>query len=254
MIYMRNIKGFTLVELMVALAISLVAILAATELYVGTRQTYRSQAMQSRLSEDGRFAQSMLQRIILQAGFRPSPADAISPGYITPVDATSFTVKFVSDGANVVNCDGGVVADATASKAVTSLTISGSGGVLSCGTTNWITSSGNGSVLKDFTVEYGVDTGPNTPKNYGCGSDIDTSTSQRDCVADEYDLVKAKANPGTIVALRLCFVLSTEDVDASVVKTANYPDCAVSAGGIANSKDDHKLYRTFRSTVLLRNR
>ena len=52
--------GFTLVELMVAIVISLVAVLAATEVYVSTRQTNRLQGMQSRLSEDGRFAVSML--------------------------------------------------------------------------------------------------------------------------------------------------------------------------------------------------
>lgn len=252
MIYMRNdSRGFTLVELMVALVIALVAMLAATELYMGTRQTYRIQAMQSRLSEDGRFAQSMLQRIILQAGFRPNPTDAIAVGYITPVDATSFKVKFTGDGINTVNCDGAAVANATAAE----LTISGSGGTLSCGTSNWITSSGNGSVLKDFAVEYGVDTGPNTPKNYGCGGDAPNGTDKvRDCVADEYSLAKATASPGSIVALRVCFVLSTDDIDTSVVRTANYPDCAVSADGIANSQNDHKLYRTFRSTVLLRNR
>ncbi len=38
-------RGFSLVELMVALAISMVAMVAVTELYLGTRQTYRVQAM-----------------------------------------------------------------------------------------------------------------------------------------------------------------------------------------------------------------
>ncbi len=65
-------NGFSLIELLIAIAISLVAMLAASQAYITSNQTYRLQAMQSRLTEDGRFLVSMLQRTISQAGFRQS--------------------------------------------------------------------------------------------------------------------------------------------------------------------------------------
>ncbi|UCV16320.1 PilW family protein [Quatrionicoccus australiensis] len=244
-------RGFTLVELMVALVIALVAMLAAISLYVGTRQTYRIQGMQSRLSEDGRFAISMLQRLTLQAGFRDNPATAITAGYITPVTSSQFTVKFTGDNVNTVGCSGAAVTGAQ------SLTISenSTDKKLTCGAVDWIAPAGSGTELMDFLVEYGVDSGPNTtPAEYGCGADIaSTVYKERDCVADAYPVAAtALASMDKIVALRFCLVLRTEDTDVSVNKNAAYKDC--SNVDIANSQTDHKLYRTFRTTVQVRNR
>lgn len=246
----RNVsRGFTLVELMVALVIALVAMLAAISLYVGTRQTYRIQSMQSRLSEDGRFAVSMLQRLVLQAGFRDNPATAITAGYITPVSATQFTVKFTGDNVNTVDCSGAAVSGTQ------SLTIGKTSSKLQCGSVDWVAPAGSGTELVDFVVEYGVDSGPNTtPSQYGCGADVGTTAfKERDCVADAYPVAAtALASMDKIVALRFCLVLRTEDTDVSVNKNAAYKDC--SDVDIANSQTDHKLYRTFRTTVQVRNR
>ena len=68
--FSRSQRGLSLVELLVGMTIALVAVAAATSMYVGTRQTSRVQASQARLAEDGRFAIFMLQRIIGQAGYR----------------------------------------------------------------------------------------------------------------------------------------------------------------------------------------
>jgi len=72
-------------------------------------------------------------------------------------------------------------------------------------------------------------------------------------VADAYPAAAtALASMDKIVALRFCLVLRTEDTDVSVNKNAAYKDC--SNVDIANSQTDHKLYRTFRTTVQVRNR
>lgn len=237
-------RGFSLVELMVALTLALVAMLAATELYSNTRQTYRIQGMQSRLAEDGRYAMSMLQRVLLQANFRPGPTDAVVADFITPDTdnpGTKFQIQFNGDGINTVDCSGALAAGTP-----TTLTIAQDSAKLQCDSVDWI--SGNGTELASFSVEYGVDTAApaDTAATYLCA----TSPSDRDCVADSY--TTSGITNSQIVAVRICMVLRTSETDVSVTRAAGYPDC----DGIAidASTSDHKLYRTFNSTVQIRNR
>lgn len=65
----KRVRGLTLVELMIALAIGLVLILVVAAVYVSSRQTYRSGEGISRLQESARFAFTFMSRDIRQAGF-----------------------------------------------------------------------------------------------------------------------------------------------------------------------------------------
>lgn len=247
----RRCKGFSLIELMIAMAIALVAILAATQVYVSTRQTNRIQNMQATLSADGRFALSMLQRMFMQAGFRAAPNLTLGANAIMPTSATSVTVRFIPDGTNQIGCDGSVLANA--GNAVQALMISGANGKLQCGAVDWIASAGAASELMDFRLDYGVDNAPTTPNDFGCGPNVVPNVSRvGDCVADTYVLATAQAAPGQIVAVKACLVLRSDALDRSLEKSAAYKDC--SGGDIANSQNDNRLYRTFRSTILVRNR
>lgn len=244
----KQIQGFSLVEFMVAMVIALLAMLAATELYVGTRQSYRLQTMQSRLSEDGRFVMSMLQRIVMQAGFRPNPANSIGT-YITPTSATEFSITFTGDNSNTIGCDGSIV------DAAQTLVLKKEGRKLKCGNIEWITPSatgiGNNTEVMDFKVDYGVDKIAATNNSlFGCGTKA--TNYPQDCVADSYAFSDAAANPDKIVAVKICLILRTEKTDASANKKSAYKDC--SGADISNSATDMKLYRTFYSTILLRNR
>lgn len=269
-------RGFTLVELLVAMLIALVALTAASDMYLKTRGINRLQGMQSRLSEDGRFALSMLQRIVLQAGFHPNPnpditanateynflkvatAPSIRNGFFDTLTATSFNVKFFGDNTNTVGCDGSAVSGAQ----TLAIAANSTAGTLKCGTSGWIAPSGNATELVDFKVEYGADIATNssvanvaeaiTPANLGCGDDSSTAGFKvRDCVADAYVLATAQANLEKIVAVRVCLVLRTEDTDASMVRTSAYKNC--DDADIAISQTDLKLYRTFRSTIQVKN-
>lgn len=62
-------KGLTLVELMVAVAINLVLVLAATLLYLNTRSTQKMVDEKSAVSETGQFALALLGRELTLAGF-----------------------------------------------------------------------------------------------------------------------------------------------------------------------------------------
>lgn len=61
-------KGFSLIELMVALAISLFMVLGVSYLYLGNKQTYRVEENLARMQESGRLAFEYLSRDIRQAG------------------------------------------------------------------------------------------------------------------------------------------------------------------------------------------
>lgn len=263
--------GVSLIEILVAMAIALVALLAASQMYVSTRESARVQAMQNRISEDGRFALSMLQRVIFQAGFHVSGATNITddlsecvPGraqpcrIITPTSATSMTVRFVGDSnvaanANLIGCDGSKI---TAMTTTTTLTISSGSSKLQCqpsggAAVDWVASSGGGTSLVDFKIEYGTDTGPDTLAAVGCGSAslTDPTRTVRDCVADTYALATAQANPAQIVAVKVCLVLRTDTADGAMAGST-YSNCS----GTVSNGADNRLYRTFRSTILLRNR
>lgn len=66
---MNKAKGFSLVELMVALVIGLLLIAGVIELFVSTRQTYRVQDMKARMQEDGRYAIQHISFLLDRAGY-----------------------------------------------------------------------------------------------------------------------------------------------------------------------------------------
>lgn len=61
-------SGFSLVEIMVALVISLFLTIGVIQLFVGTKQTYRVNDALSRLQENGRFAMEKLKEDLLMVG------------------------------------------------------------------------------------------------------------------------------------------------------------------------------------------
>lgn len=66
----RNQQGLTLVEIMVAMTLGVFITAGILQLFISSRQTYRSQEALSRLQENGRFAIDFMARDIRMAGFR----------------------------------------------------------------------------------------------------------------------------------------------------------------------------------------
>ncbi|MCP1172681.1 PilW family protein [Ralstonia chuxiongensis] len=67
----REARGFTLVELMVALIIALLVLIATVSFYLMTRSTYTTIDDSSNLEERGQFALGVVTRALRQAGFTP---------------------------------------------------------------------------------------------------------------------------------------------------------------------------------------
>lgn len=65
----NNIRGLTLVELMVAMTISLIILAAMSQIFISSRTTYVAEEGLSRVQESGRFTLDMLSYEIRQAGF-----------------------------------------------------------------------------------------------------------------------------------------------------------------------------------------
>jgi len=62
-------QGFTLVELMVSVVISLVLVLFVSSLFISSKGSYRINDDNARLQEDGRYAMALIGRNLMQAGF-----------------------------------------------------------------------------------------------------------------------------------------------------------------------------------------
>lgn len=66
----RPQRGFTLIELMIAIAISLILLLAISQVYLASNDTQRAQTDASRLNETGRFALALISTEVRKAGLR----------------------------------------------------------------------------------------------------------------------------------------------------------------------------------------
>lgn len=119
-------RGLTLVELMIAIAIGLLLILAACALLWATRSAYLLNEDRARLDETGRFAIELIARAVRQAGYRDPNAAASAVPAVQGRDACSL--KSSTDGI------GGGCGKAVNGSDVLALHFAGAddGGILNC--------------------------------------------------------------------------------------------------------------------------
>ncbi len=105
--YIRQ-QGFTLTELMIALVLGLLVVLAATVMLVSSRSTYRTQDEGTRIQENARFVLDLTSRIIRLAGNINYGDDTNAPPVYSPADPATYlytaatpTTPFVSSAAYV---------------------------------------------------------------------------------------------------------------------------------------------------------
>lgn len=91
-----NAKGFTMVELMVSLAIGLIITIAVSQVYLSSRDTYGAKEELSRLQENARFASEFLTRDLRMAGYTgcnsKMPQSQVGNIASPASDATKFNV------------------------------------------------------------------------------------------------------------------------------------------------------------------
>lgn len=92
--HLRHQHGMTLVEVMIAITISLILLAGVMQIFTSSRQTYRVQDNMARLQENGRFAINFLTRDLRMAGYTgcASKSTTVTNIVAPPLDtAASFT-------------------------------------------------------------------------------------------------------------------------------------------------------------------
>lgn len=94
-------RGLSLVELMVALAISSFLILGITQVYIDNKRNYVFQQSQAGNQENTRFAEFMLNTWLNKAGYRRAPDQALEDAF--PVAAASTDCGAFIEGAVITS-------------------------------------------------------------------------------------------------------------------------------------------------------
>lgn len=254
--------GLTLVEIMVALTLGMIVLLAIGSIYIGSRQTYRVQEDNARLQEAGRYALEVIGRSIRQAGsdtemtFNPVAitVECVPPactaidnnGVVAATDTlrTQFYAgrEELNSGAWITrDCTGGLVASGVVPPNIVTNIFNLNGTDLRCtgsvgGTQTLI------SDVEDFQVIYGIDT-------------------TGDQSADQY--VAAPGNWAQVVTTRVCVLVRSAN-NGLTVAPQRFLNCAgalgtvpatLVGGGLTDAgAGDLRLRRSFVATYNLRNR
>jgi type IV pilus assembly protein PilW len=95
-------RGFTLVELMIALAVSGVVIATISTIYIGQQRTTTAQEQVVEMQQNLRSALYIMESEIRMAGFNPRGTLGIGTGFTT-ANATQLIFGFVADTDNMNN-------------------------------------------------------------------------------------------------------------------------------------------------------
>jgi type IV pilus assembly protein PilW len=244
-------QGFTLVELMIALTISLILLLVIGTIFTSSRQAFRVQEDNARIQESGRFALEILGRSIKQAGYADVPFTGFKVAFagiaITGIDgaagaADTLTVQY--DGvAGDRECTNGIpvtAADVTAGNNIIQayFNLDVANAQLRCAgqiaaTPGVPAPPPAGSVLldnvEDLQILYGIDT-------------------TGDQSANQY--IAVPGNWNQVVTARVC-VLVRSDKTNIVSGNNSYLNCNGAAVAVPA---DRRLRRAFTETFNLRNR
>lgn len=238
--------GFSLVEMLVAMALGLLILLAIASIYVGSRQTFRMQDDNARLQETGRYALEVLGRSIRQAGFWNMPispvatATAFGGTAITGTNgaagaADTLTVQY--DGlTGDRDCEG----NALAANAVVQDAYRLNNSELQCdgNADGTVDHQALVSDIEDVQILYGIDT-------------------NNDQSADQYSALPANWNQ--VVSARVCVqARSANSVNSAPQRFLNCGGALGTASGAAAfttaGANDLRLRRVFVATYNLRNR
>lgn len=247
-------NGLSLVELMIAITVGLFLTVIISQIFVGSKQSYRINDDLSRLQENGRFATELLSRTIRLAGFKSDAtldsnkifpaggADAVIGSNNDGVNSSdSITVRFYQDSGtgvtneppSLIDCQGTLIA-----AGITSINrfyiANGANGApsLFCDTT---TTGANAremvSDVEAMQILYGVDTDSDMAVNYYVNAASVTTWSQ-------------------VISARIAMVIRT----ANLINPTNDTKTYNLLGTTFDPVDDKRSRRFFEITINLRNR
>lgn len=247
-------RGFTLIELMVAVTIGLLLTVVVANLFLGSRATYQTTDEVSRMQENIRFAYQLLSRTIHVAGYRSSPntyaidvpgiAGVFSGANVALLGTEgggtvpdSFTVRYHGSG-NAAGTPDGSIVDCTGAEI--------DAGVITTNTFTIAAGANGGNALfcnNGAAVEVVPDV-ENMQILYG--EDING-----DLVADRYVAAANVADFNAVVTLRISLLFRTPNMPASVLPDTTTYDLN---GTVVGPFNDTRIRRVFTLNMNLRNR
>jgi len=93
--------GLSMIELLIALALSSLLILGVTQIFIDNRSNYLFQQGQSENIENGRYALLVLERQLVKAGYRRHPSDSLEFAF-----PAASTADCTFDAGQVIAVDG----------------------------------------------------------------------------------------------------------------------------------------------------
>lgn len=128
MFSIRSQRGLSLVELMVAMAISSFLILGVTQIYIDNKRNYLFQQGQSENQENGRYALMVLDQHLKKTGYRRRPDDSLEIAFpaatesgctftagetITRLSESAICIRYQPRDAEELDCLGNGLQNAT---------------------------------------------------------------------------------------------------------------------------------------------
>lgn len=231
-------RGFTLIELMVAITLALILTGGVIAMFLAGKQAYRTAEAQARVQEDARFAMEYMARYLRMAGYRADPF------WGGPLQNPLIICQNNADGTNT--CDG--VASATAPDAFLAVRYQVFPGDVACDGSIPVASTAKdpGETAAVFSVRVDPNTGGKTL--YCNGSPLVAGVQE---VEPGFVTVDAQGNTAVRDAGQMLSLGNMDGVGAIRLKvTVNTRDGAVVNPGIAGGDD---LTRELTTTVHLRN-
>lgn len=287
-------SGFSLVELMISLVIGMVLVIAASSVYLYSKQSFNSSTETSQLEENGRFALNLLTKYIQSAGFVmidptfPAPQGPIdnkisgcdfgmtnptSPSSAADLVCLTATPAGTRRSASIAVFTETDAYDTSGSKfqgfdclGLSSIPIPTTTGTINetrsyffignttVQTPTGTTTMGQLSCLSDRTPASGVATYQSQPIlpgieqlafNYLLPSAADPNTAQASNAATSLTATQW----ASVLAVDVCVLAKSIQAGGNDTGTA-YTDCY----GSAITAAPGEVYRTFRTTVRLRNK
>ena len=248
---LRAQGGLTLIELMVAMTISLILMGVAMNVFLSTRETHRVVNNLARLQENGRFAIDQMSQIVRMTGYQGNSASQWVMGPLTLAtsginrlagtdndtngsDTISVAYRGTAD-TFIKDCHG---IDVGAADTVVNQYALSANNELTCGV------SRNGGAVQTLVVIDGVDA---LHVMYGVDSDNDDA-------ADQYVTAPNVADMEDVVSVRVALLLMTLDtglVNQNDTATYTLLDETVYDG--ATPANDRRMRRIVSGSVTLRN-
>lgn len=239
-----NQSGLTLIEIMVSLVISLFLIAGVIQLFVSSKQTYRSQDALSRIQENGRMAMEGMAADIRMAGYAP-------PGIVLPTAAIAGNSASVQISGNTIPRDNITVSwvdNSNQSRIYAIATSSNTPDCANAGTALTLNANGGG-------VQELVEGVEGMRVLYGSCSPVDVDgngiNDSMVVTSPFYQQASNVSNWNSVCSIRVHLLMAS--LTDNVVKqpqTIYFP----ADTNTALTFNDHCLRQTFAFTIQLRNR